>query len=69
MFEYARPRLVVVTTPNVDYNVLFEGLEPGRMRHSDHRFEWTRAEFRHWAEAVAARRGYGLRLLPVGPVD
>lgn len=69
VFEYARPRLVVVTTPNVEYNVLFEGLAPGRMRHNDHRFEWTRAEFRQWAEAVAARRGYGLRLLPVGPVD
>lgn len=69
VFEYARPRLVVVTTPNVEYNVLFEGLAPGRLRHNDHRFEWTRAEFRLWAEAVAARRNYSLRLLPVGPVD
>ncbi|HSX60751.1 MAG TPA: hypothetical protein VLF18_11180 [Tahibacter sp.] len=39
------------------------------MRHSDHRFEWTRDEFRAWADGVAARRGYAVRLLPIGPLD
>jgi 3' terminal RNA ribose 2'-O-methyltransferase Hen1 len=50
LFEFARPAKVVVTTPNAEYNVLFAGLTAGRFRHRDRRFEWTRAEFRSWAE-------------------
>lgn len=65
----ARPGTVVVTTPNVEYNVRFETLEPGRFRHTDHRFEWTRAQFREWAAAAASRHGYRVRFLPVGPDD
>ena len=45
LFEFARPRTVVITTPNVEYNPKFETLPAGRFRHKDHRFEWTRAEF------------------------
>jgi len=44
-------------------------LPAGSMRHRDHRFEWTRAEFRSWADAVAADHGYTVRYLPVGPDD
>jgi 3' terminal RNA ribose 2'-O-methyltransferase Hen1 len=65
----ARPRTLVVTTPNVEYNVRFETLEPGRLRHADHRFEWTREQFREWAGAAAGRHGYAVRYLPVGPDD
>ncbi len=66
VFEFARPRAAVVTTPNVEYNVKFETLPAGRFRHRDHRFEWTRSEFQGWAENVAARFGYRARFLPVG---
>ena len=69
LFEFARPKTVVLTTPNVEYNVKFEGLPAGRFRHKDHRFEWTRAEFRQWAEGLAARYGYSARFLPVGDED
>jgi 3' terminal RNA ribose 2'-O-methyltransferase Hen1 len=69
VFEFARPATVVVTTPNVEYNVHFPGLPAGRFRHRDHRFEWTRAEFEAWSAEVAARRGYAVRFLPVGPND
>jgi 3' terminal RNA ribose 2'-O-methyltransferase Hen1 len=69
VFEFARPRHVIVTTPNREYNALFPTLPPGRMRHGDHRFEWTRDEFAGWAEATGARFGYNVRLEPVGPVD
>jgi 3' terminal RNA ribose 2'-O-methyltransferase Hen1 len=65
----ARPQALVVTTPNVEYNVRFETLEPGRFRHTDHRFEWTRIQFRGWAVKAARRYGYGVRFLPVGPDD
>ena len=58
VFGHATPRVVVVTTPNAEHNVRYEGLAPGAMRHPDHRFEWTRAEFRAWADGVAAAHGW-----------
>jgi 3' terminal RNA ribose 2'-O-methyltransferase Hen1 len=69
VFEHARPRTVVVTTPNREYNARFDGLPAGRFRHRDHRFEWTRAELEDWSGEVAGRYGYGVRFLPVGPED
>ena len=69
LFGDARPPTVVVTTPNVEYNALFEGLAAGTLRHRDHRFEWTRAELASWAEGVAGRNGYRVSYVPVGPVD
>ena len=69
LFEFAQPRTVVLTTPNAEYNVKFEGLPAGKFRHKDHRFEWTRAEFQTWANGVAGRFGYGVRFTPVGPED
>lgn len=69
LFECARPGTIVITTPNREYNVKWETLPAGKFRHRDHRFEWTRAEFQTWATAVAARFGYRVRFLPVGPED
>ncbi|MER6154563.1 3' terminal RNA ribose 2'-O-methyltransferase Hen1 [Streptomyces sp. NPDC001868] len=69
VFGSARPRTVLVTTPNVEYNVRWETLPAGHARHSDHRFEWTREEFRAWAGRVAERHGYDVEFVPVGPDD
>jgi 3' terminal RNA ribose 2'-O-methyltransferase Hen1 len=69
LFEFARPQTVVVTTPNVEYNVKFETLPTGKMRHKDHRFEWTRPEFQSWANTIAERFGYSVRFVPIGPED
>jgi len=69
LFEFARPTIVIVTTPNVEYNVKFENLPAGKFRHKDHRFEWTRAEFQAWANRVAERCGYRVEFLPVGLED
>lgn len=69
VFGAARPTVVVVTTPNVEYNVRWESLPAGQVRHPDHRFEWTREEFRDWARGVAERHGYAVEFRPVGPED
>lgn len=69
LFGDARPKLVIVTTPNREYNALFEGMEEGQLRHPDHRFEWTREEFAVWGDAVAAEYGYAVGYEPLGPVD
>jgi len=67
VFGTARPAHVLMTTPNVEYNVRWETLDT--LRHHDHRFEWTRAEFAAWADEVCAEHGYTVRHLPVGQVD
>ncbi len=66
VFAGAAPATVVITTPNAEYNVRYPVLTAGGKRHPDHRFEWGRAEFRGWAQAVARRHGYTVRLEPVG---
>ena len=69
LFEFARPMTIVMTTPNQEYNALWETLPAGQFRHADHRFEWTRTEFQDWARRVASRYGYTVRFVAVGPVD
>ncbi|MGV3615553.1 MAG: 3' terminal RNA ribose 2'-O-methyltransferase Hen1 [Fimbriimonas sp.] len=69
LFEFARPRTVVLTTPNREYNALFETLPAGKMRHPDHRFEWTREEFETWSRGIAERHGYRVEFQPIGPVS
>src|SRR5205823_3081933 len=69
VFEFARPGTVILTTPNREYNGMWENVGPERLRHPDHRFEWTRREFQDWAESLAGRFGYTVRFQPVGPVD
>jgi 3' terminal RNA ribose 2'-O-methyltransferase Hen1 len=64
VFGHAKPGAVIVTTPNVEYNVHYEGLTG--MRHSDHRFEWTRAEFADWASRIADQYGYTVTIRGVG---
>ncbi|MBD2108482.1 3' terminal RNA ribose 2'-O-methyltransferase Hen1 [Nodosilinea sp. FACHB-13] len=69
LFEFARPQTVIVTTPNIEYNPRFSGLPAGNLRHSDHRFEWTRAEFQTWATQVAERFGYRVQFHGIGTED
>lgn len=69
VFVHARPRHVLISTPNAEFNALYPSLAAGAFRHTDHRFEWTRAEFAAWADAVAARRGYTVRYAALGEVD
>jgi 3' terminal RNA ribose 2'-O-methyltransferase Hen1 len=69
VFAFAKPQMVVVTTPNAEFNTKFKGMKPGEFRHVDHRFEWTRAEFAAWADKVAAGYAYDVRLEPLGEVD
>lgn len=69
LFEFARPKAVIITTPNVEYNAKFETLPAGQFRHADHRFEWSRNEFENWSKSICERFGYTARFLPVGPVD
>lgn len=66
IFGHAKPNTVIVTTPNSDYNVLFENMPEGKFRHSDHRFEWSRAVFQEWCRKVCEANGYTVETLPLG---
>ncbi|QGM47128.1 3' terminal RNA ribose 2'-O-methyltransferase Hen1 [Methylocystis heyeri] len=66
VFGAARPKVVIVTTPNAEYNRLFETLPDGQFRHPDHRFEFTRPQFSAWAQAVAERYGYSVAFSGIG---
>jgi len=66
VFAHARPGTVIITTPNSEYNVLFEKLTAGAFRHGDHRFEWTRREFSDWARGVAKEHGYAVNTASLG---
>lgn len=70
LFEFTHPATIVLTTPNREYNARFPALaDSGRLRHRDHRFEWTRPEFAAWAESQATRYGYRVRLAGIGSAD
>ena len=65
----AAPATVIVTTPNREYNVHFEGVGETELRHGDHRFEWTRHQFASWAAEVGGRHGYAVTHSGIGPDD
>ncbi len=69
LFGDARPGLIIVTTPNADYNALFQSLSAGEFRHEDHRFEWSRNEFKTWCQHITSEYGYRADIEPLGPVD
>lgn len=48
IFAYVQPKLVIISTPNADFNVLFKKM--GKFRHYDHKFEWSREQFEDWHE-------------------
>jgi 3' terminal RNA ribose 2'-O-methyltransferase Hen1 len=69
LFSCARPNLVVLTTPNVEYNVNYPGLANDHLRHVDHRFEWTRAEFEKWGRSIGKDYSYLVEFRSIGDVD
>jgi 3' terminal RNA ribose 2'-O-methyltransferase Hen1 len=69
VFGEAKPKSVIVTTPNVEYNKLFSKLSPNAFRHPDHRFEWTREEFRTWIKSIEDQYHYRAEVRDIGLVD
>ena len=69
LFGDARPRVIIVTTPNADYNAKFQNLSAGEFRHEDHRFEWSRNEFAAWCQKISKKYAYQVTIEALGPVD
>lgn len=49
LFGVIQPEVIIVTTPNYDFNILFENTN---FRHLDHKFEWTRQQFKDWLVVI-----------------
>lgn len=69
LFEFAAPRVIVITTPNTEYNVVWKNLLAGKLRHPDHRFEWDRKQFQDWANGMAEKYKYNVTFFPIGQSD
>ena len=69
LFAFTRPKVIIITTPNIEYNVKFENLHGMKLRHKDHRFEWTRNEFQTWANDIAKTFNYSVQFLSIGEED
>ena len=69
LFGCAKPKTVIVTTPNKEYNDNYPTLENGTLRHKDHRFEWTREEFRNWCRHICKEFGYTVNYQNIGETD
>ena len=66
LFEFAKPKVIILTTPNKEYNVMWEKMDADAVRHTDHRFEWTRNEFKEWTKYISEKYNYKVDILPVG---
>ncbi|MCL2180131.1 MAG: 3' terminal RNA ribose 2'-O-methyltransferase Hen1 [Treponema sp.] len=69
LFEFTKPRYVILTTPNKEYNVKYENIDENKLRHGNHRFEWTRDEFQTWARKIADQYGYTVKFSGIGEID
>ncbi|MDE6660813.1 MAG: 3' terminal RNA ribose 2'-O-methyltransferase Hen1 [Anaeroplasmataceae bacterium] len=69
IFEFASPRTIILTTPNKEYNAVYENMKKDALRHGDHRFEWTRAQFKEWTEHICKKFGYTCEISGIGEVD
>lgn len=69
VFAYARPKTVIVTTPNRDWNATIPALSGGKLRHRDHRFEWSQDEFGAWTARIGEAFCYGVALHGIGDPD
>ena len=66
LFGLSKPRTVILTTPNIEYNVNYENMRENSLRHGDHRFEWSRKQFKDWAESVCDKYSYSVVIKEIG---
>ncbi|KAM4022541.1 small RNA 2'-O-methyltransferase isoform 2-T3 [Anomaloglossus baeobatrachus] len=67
LFGFLAPKAAVISTPNVEFNVLLS--EKACFRHPDHKFEWSRKEFQSWAMNIARQYNYTVEFTGVGEAE
>jgi len=67
LFGFYRPKVIIISTPNKEYNRCIKGFDLNTFRHWDHKFEWTRKEFQTWCEIQMKKfGGYNVTYQTVG---
>ncbi|CAM9000829.1 unnamed protein product [Rhodiola kirilowii] len=84
VLSYFRPKLLIVSTPNYEYNVILQKsngqkqeedtdenshFQGCRFRNHDHKFEWTREQFNSWASELAGKHNYSVEFSGVGGTE
>lgn len=69
VFRYIHPKLVLITTPNAEYNSKLRLQTLNKLRREDHHFEWSRAEFHAWVTSLSLRYDYYTQRLSIGTED
>lgn len=64
VFGFLQPNIVILSTPNADFNQLFN--LNGKYRHWDHKFEWNRAVFKKWCKNICNKYGFSVHFDGVG---
>ncbi|WP_427137686.1 3' terminal RNA ribose 2'-O-methyltransferase Hen1 [Psychrobacillus psychrodurans] len=67
ILEQYYPSSIIITTPNKEYNHVYEMTES--LRHNDHRFEWSREEFKEWCLRMNHSERYVLTFEGIGNED
>ncbi|MDN4617361.1 3' terminal RNA ribose 2'-O-methyltransferase Hen1 [Paenibacillus sp. PsM32] len=65
LFTDYRPQTLIITTPNREYNEVYD-MDTEEIRHADHRFEWTRAEFEQYCTQWIQNRPYTFTISGIG---
>ncbi|CAL4107905.1 unnamed protein product, partial [Meganyctiphanes norvegica] len=67
IFRGIKPQVVIITTPNAEFNQYIPGMLPGTMRHWDHKFEWTTTKFQIWCNSIVNDiRNYSVQFVGIG---
>lgn len=76
VLSFFSPGVLIVSTPNYEYNPILQRSSSredsedrstsSKFRNHDHKFEWTRQQFQHWASGLAARHDYSVEFSGVG---
>ena len=69
LFGLSKPKTVVLTTPNIEYNINYENMRENSLRHGDHRFEWNREQFTTWANDICEKYSYKVTIKEIGEND
>lgn len=75
LFAFSQPKTVIVTTPNIEYNVNYPHMQKNSnqpetaLRHGDHRFEWNRKQFADWAASICKAYPYRVEISGIGDED
>ncbi|XP_071698124.1 small RNA 2'-O-methyltransferase [Rutidosis leptorrhynchoides] len=85
VLSFFLPKILIISTPNYEYNTILRKstpqtqeeedsedknpTKPCKFRNFDHKFEWTREQFRMWASELSEKHNYSVEFSGVGGIE